>query len=128
MSGALSVVSIEADTGLTRLTVANHSPEWWAPSGERATCLLAEWIDADGDLRHQHLMQPLTGPIGPKNSAEITLRLDPDGTEGQGSLRLHLYQAGVGVMTGSGRAPTLSLPCSQDAFLRMVATVPRAGG
>lgn len=128
MSGALSVVSVEAGTGLTRLNVANHSPEWWATSGERATCLLAEWIDADGDLRHQHLMQPLTGPVGPQNSVEITLRLDPQGTEGQGSLRLHLYQAGVGVMTGSGRAPTLSLSCSQDAFLRMVATVPRAGG
>ena len=47
--------------------------------------------------------------------------------DGQGVLRLHLYQAGVGVMTGSGRAPTLSLPCSEAAFQRMVSSVPGVG-
>ncbi|MGJ8605974.1 MAG: glycosyltransferase [Marivita sp.] len=127
MSGALRVTSTEAQTGLTRLRVENHSPAWWASSGAAATCLLAEWIDGQGILRHQHLMQPLTGPVGPQDSTDIALRLDPVGTQDQGILRLHLYQAGVGVMTGSGRAPTLSLPCSQEAFLRMVKTVPLMG-
>lgn len=127
MSGALRLRDTEARTGLTRITVENHSPAWWPTSGDRATCLLAEWIDPEGDLRHQHLMQPLTGPVGPRNSAEIALRLDPESTGDQGTLRLHLYQAGVGVMTGSGRAPTLSLPCSQAAFLHMVKSVPLVG-
>jgi hypothetical protein len=127
MSGALRVTDTETQTGLTRITVENHSPAWWSLSGDRATCLLAEWIDPEGDLRHQHLMQPLTGPVGPQSATEIALRLDPQNTEGQGVLRLHLYQAGVGVMTGSGRARTLSLPCSESAFLHMVRSVPLPG-
>ncbi|MFP7675705.1 glycosyltransferase [Marivita sp. S0852] len=127
MSGALTHTATESQTGLTRITVENHSPAWWSVAGDVATCLLAEWVDGQGDLRHQHLMQPITAPIGPHSHAEIALRLDPEGTEGQGILRLHLYQAGVGVMTGSGRAPTLSLPCSESAFLHMVKTVPGVG-
>ena len=127
MSGAMTLSSTEAETGLTRIRIENHSPAWWSVTGDVATCLLAEWVDTDGDLRHQHLMQPITAPIGPHNHGEIALRLDPEGMDGQGVLRLHLYQAGVGVMTGSGRAPTLSLPCSEAAFQRMVSSVPGVG-
>ncbi len=127
MSGALSVASVEATTGLTRITVQNGSPQWWAVAGDHATCVLAEWIDGDGTLRHQHLMQPITAPIAPHTTGEIALRLDPEGTDAQGSLRLHLYQSGVGTMTGSGRAPTLTLPCSQEAFLRVVKSTPLPG-
>lgn len=128
MSGALSVASVEGATGLTRITVENRSAQWWAVAGDHATCVLAEWIDADGTLRHQHLMQPITAPIAPHTTGEIALRLDPEGTDGQGTLRLHLYQSGVGTMTGSGRAPTLTLPCSQEAFLRVVKSTPLPGG
>jgi len=127
MAGALSVASVEDSTGLTRIALHNRSSQWWAVAGDHATCILAEWIDADGCLRHQHLMQPITAPIAPGTSGEITMRLDPTGTDGQGSLRLHLYQAGVGSMTGSGRAPTLTMPCSQDAFLRVVRSTPLPG-
>lgn len=128
MSGAMRVTSTEADTGLTRIAIQNTSPAWWAVSGTHATSLLAEWIDPAGDLRHQHVMQPLTAPIGPGETGTIALRLDhPTGTDGQGTLRLHLYQDGGGVMTGSGRAPSLSLPCSQDAFLRVVTSTPVPG-
>jgi glycosyltransferase involved in cell wall biosynthesis/SAM-dependent methyltransferase len=127
MSGALSVTSFEAATGLTRITLENRSGQWWAVSGDVATCILAEWIDPDGDLRHQHLMQPITAPIAPGTRGEIALRLDPEDTVPQGTLRLHLYQAGVGTMTGSGRAPTLSIPCSQSAFLRVVKSTPLPG-
>jgi glycosyltransferase involved in cell wall biosynthesis/SAM-dependent methyltransferase len=127
MSGALSVASVEGATGLTRIAVHNRSPQWWAVAGYHATCILAEWIDADGTLRHQHLMQPITAPIAPGTRGEIALRLDPEGTDAQGSLRLHLYQSGVGTMTGSGRAPTLTLPCSQEAFLHVVKSTPLPG-
>lgn len=127
MTGTLSVASAEAATGLTRITVRNGSSQWWAVAGDHATCVLAEWIDPDGDLRHQHLMQPITAPIAPHATGEIALRLDPQGTENQGRLRLHLYQSGVGTMTGSGRAPTLTLPCSQEAFLRVVRSTPLPG-
>lgn len=127
MTGTLSVASVEGATGLTRIRVENGSSQWWAVAGDHATCVLAEWIDADGTLRHQHLMQPITAPIAPHTAGEIALRLDPEGTGGQGSLRLHLYQSGVGTMTGSGRAPTLTLPCSQEAFLRVVKSTPLPG-
>jgi glycosyltransferase involved in cell wall biosynthesis/SAM-dependent methyltransferase len=128
MAGALSVASVEDATGLTRIIVENRSSQWWAVAGDHATCVLAEWIDVDGTLRHQHLMQPITAPIAPHTAGEIALRLDPEGTDGQGRLRLHLYQSGVGTMTGSGRAPTLTLPCSRDAFLRIVRSTPLPGG
>ena len=127
MAGALSVASVEDITGLTRIAVHNRSSQWWAVSGDQATCVLAEWIDPEGNLHHQHLMQPITAPIAPGTSGEIALRLDAHGTEGQGALRLHLYQTGVGVMTGSGRAATLSLPCSRAAFLRVARATPVPG-
>ncbi|MFA8387905.1 MAG: glycosyltransferase [Pelagibaca sp.] len=127
MAGALSVASIEDATGLTRISATNRSTQWWSVSGDQAICILAEWIGTEGTLRHQHLMQPITTPVAPHTSGEIALRLDPAGTEDQGSLRLHLYQAGVGVMTGSGRAATLTLPCSQEAFLRIVHSTPLPG-
>lgn len=124
MAGELSVAFVEKATGLTRIKVNNQSSQWWAVTGKYATCILAEWIDIQGMLRHQHLMQPITAPIAPGAIEEIVLRLDPQGAEPQGSLRLHLYQSGVGAMTGSGRAPTLTLPCSQQAFLRVVKSTP----
>ncbi|SHI06831.1 glycosyltransferase [Marivita hallyeonensis] len=127
MTGTLSVASVESATGLTRITVQNGSNQWWSVGGDHATCILAEWIDGAGDLRHQHLMQPITAPIAPHSAGEIALRLDPEGIQDQGTLRLHLYQSGVGTMTGSGRAPTLTLPCSQDAFLRVVKSTPLPG-
>jgi len=129
MTGAFHVLSHERATGLVRLGLENRSAAWWTTDGDLATCLLAEWVDLEGDLRHQHLMQPLTAPVGPKATGEITLRLDSDveAGEAQGTLRLHLYQAGVGVMTGSGRAPACTLPCSEAAFLRLVRSVPLPG-
>jgi hypothetical protein len=124
MSGSMRLTSTESKTGLTHISVANRSRSWWTVSGKLATCLLAEWIDPKGDLRHQHLFQPLTSHLGPQSSAEIKLRLDPEGQSDQGTLRLHLYQAGVGVMTGSGRSSVLSLPCSEKAFLHLAKTMP----
>lgn len=127
MSGAMHLLSREDATGLTRLGLENHSSSWWPVAGQGGTCLLAEWVDAAGDLRHQHLFQPLTAPVGPGQTQEISLRLDAETAEGQGRLRLHLYQIGVGVMTGTGRAPTLTLSCSEAGFLHLVKTLPRPG-
>ena len=128
MSGAIVPTDREAATGLTRLQLVNLSPAWWPVQGHAGTCLLAEWVDPDGDLRHQHLFQPLSASVGPGEAREITLRLDADGVTGQGRLRLHLYQMGVGVMTGSGRAPTWDTPCSEAMFLHLVRSMPQAGG
>ncbi len=127
MSGAITQMDREAATGLVRLGLENRSPAWWPVQGHAGTCLLAEWVDPDGDLRHQHLFQPLTASVAPAETREITLRLDADGVADQGLLRLHLYQMGVGVMTGSGRAPTWDIPCSEAAFLTLVRSMPQPG-
>ncbi|MFC6589799.1 glycosyltransferase [Sulfitobacter pacificus] len=128
MHGNLSVTGREEATGLTRLSVTNTSPSYWPTAGECATCMLTEWINEAGELRHQHLMQPLNGPLAPSESSQITLRLDPASETAAGSLRLHLYQSGVGVFSGRGRAAPLTLPCSEAAFLRMVDTTPLPQG
>jgi glycosyltransferase involved in cell wall biosynthesis/SAM-dependent methyltransferase len=127
MAGTLNVASIEEATGKIHITVNNHSTQWWTVAGDYATCILAEWIDEHGMLHHQQVMQPITAPIAPGTSGDIVLRLDPQNTEVKGRLRLHLYQSGVGTMTGSGRAPTLELPCSLEAFLRVVKSSPQPG-
>ena len=123
MHGGLSVAVQNAATGLVKLKAQNSSASFWPVAGDRATCILAEWVNGEGILRHQHLMQPLTSPIAPGDSGQITLRLDEGQTDG-GKLRLHLYQSGVGVFTGRGRAAPLELPCSEAAFLRMVKNTP----
>ena len=128
MHGQLSIAEQEEATGLTRLAVQNTSPSPWPIAGDRATCMLAEWVDGAGDLRHQHLMQPLNAPLAPGETGQITLRLDPADTPDQGRLRLHLYQSGVGVFSGRGRAMPLTLPCSEAAFLRLVDTTPLPQG
>jgi glycosyltransferase involved in cell wall biosynthesis/SAM-dependent methyltransferase len=127
MNGSIALLSTEAQTGLTKLGLTNRSGAWWPVSGQAGTCLLAEWVDPDGDLRHQHLFQPLAASVAPGETREVSLRLDAEGTADQGRLRLHLYQIGVGVMTGSGRAPTCTLPCSEGAFLHLVRSLPRPG-
>jgi len=125
MHGALSVAATEAETGLVTLEVANTSQSAWPVAGDRATCLLAEWVDGNGDLRHQHLMQPLVTPLAPGESGQIQLML---AGEGPGTLRLHLYQQGVGVFSGRGRAAPLTLPCAKEAFLKLVETTPLPQG
>ncbi len=125
MHGALSVTEQEA-SGLTRIAVQNTSGATWPTAGDRATCMLAEWVDGAGELRHQHLMQPFTTPLGPGETGELRLSLGKEGTPG--TLRLHLYQSGVGVFSGRGRAMPLTLPCTAAAFLHMVETTPLPQG
>lgn len=129
MSAAFHPGPREAQTGLISLGLENRSGQWWPVQGERATCLLAEWIDPEGVLVHQILIQPLSAPVGPGETRAIPLRLDPgEGAEGQGQLRLHCYQSGVGVFSGSGRADPVILPCSRAAFQHLARTAPKPGG
>lgn len=125
MGAVMQLISRENATGLIRIGVENRSRTTWPVAGPGGTCILAEWMDAEGDLRHQHLFQPLTAPLEPGAVQTISLRLNAGHAEGSGELRLHLYQIGVGVMTGSGRAPTLSMPCTEAGFLHLVKTMPR---
>lgn len=124
----MQLISRENATGLIRIGVENRSRTTWPVAGPGGTCIMAEWMDAEGDLRHQHLFQPLTAPLEPGAVQTISLRLNAGHAEGSGELRLHLYQIGVGVMTGSGRAPTLSMPCTEAGFLHLVKTMPRPEG
>ncbi|MFC6640144.1 glycosyltransferase [Sulfitobacter sediminilitoris] len=83
MMGEMSVTDCEAATGLTRIAVKNKSAATWPTAGDRATCVLAEWVDGVGYLRHQHIMQPLSTPLAPGEIGEMRLTLD---AKGQGSL------------------------------------------
>lgn len=126
MSGTLRVTEHEAQTGLVRVQVTNQSPSWWPKTQGYATCLLAEWIDPDGVLRHTNAFLPLNDALGPGASQSVGFRLDPeadteaDHTTTRGTLRLDLFQTGVGRFTGTGRANSITLPCSEAAFIKLV--------
>ena len=123
MSGALRVASHEEQTGLVRVEATNGSRRWWPVRDRHATCLLAEWTDPDGILRHTNILLPLEDALGPGDSQTVTLRLDATGTdttEPRGTLWLELFQTGVGRLSGTGRANSITLPCSEDAFVRLV--------
>lgn len=128
MAGQLTPGAIEADTGLVNLEITNRSDDGWPLAGKGGTCLLAEWIDPDGALRFQHLFQPLPSPLRPDESVTVALRLEPAAKSETGTLRLHLYQIDVGVMSGSGRAAPCALPCSKEAFLALVKHFPSPSG
>lgn len=123
MSGALRVASHEERTGLVRVEVTNSSRRWWPVRERHATCLLAEWADPDGILRHTNILLPMEDALGPGDSHTVTLRLDAAGTgktKPRGTLWLELFQKGVGRLSGTGRANGITLPCSEDAFVRLV--------
>ncbi len=126
MSGALHVTEHEVQTGLVRIRVTNQSPSWWPRTKGYATCLLTEWIDPDGVLRHTNTFLPLNDALGPGDSQTIGFRLDPcldaepEHTSTRGTLRLDLFQTGVGRFTGTGRANSITLPCSEEAFIKLV--------
>lgn len=121
MAGEIEVARLEAETGLYHLYIRNRSFASWPASGDGGTGLLAEWIDPTGILRHQHIYEALPAPVAAGQGTEIPLKLDAAAaTAPRGTLRLHLFQIGVGVMTGSGRADALTLPCSEQAFLALV--------
>jgi glycosyltransferase involved in cell wall biosynthesis/SAM-dependent methyltransferase len=122
MHAGIKLLEQEKATGLARIALQNRSTSWWPVTGQGATCLMAEWIEEGGDLRHRQLIQPLTTPVPPGETREISLRLDPQDEPAHGTLRLHFYQLGAWIFTGTGRAETLSLPCSEKAFLHLVKT------
>lgn len=120
MAGTLSHVETEADTGLVRVRAKNTSGAWWTYQDDRATLLLAQWINAEGVLRHVGVYLPLPKALGPGQETDLMLRLDAAGTEvAPGQLTLDLFQKGVGTLTGTGRANQIALPCSEEAFLRL---------
>lgn len=126
MAGAFHVGPREVETGLISVGLENRSPLWWHVKGHGATCLLAEWIDPDGVLIHQLVIQPIAAPVGPGDTHRISLRLDPGPEQtGQGLLRLHFYQIGSSVFSGTGRAAPVFLPCSRAAFHSLARTMPQ---
>ena len=126
MTGDLKVLDHESRTGLVRLQVTNQSPSWWPVEDGYATCLLAQWIDSENVLRHANSFISLSDALAPGESQIITIRLDAapgakhDSVKSPGTLHLELFQKGVGCLSGTGRANSISLPCSEDAFVRLV--------
>lgn len=124
MAGDLRPSPRVPESGEQSFEVCNRSAGTWHRTGPRATCLQAEWLDPEGVLRHQVLLQPFTEPLVPGESCTFSLKLGPE-EQGQGRLRLHLYQTGVGSFSGTGRSAPVTLPCSRAAFLELVRTQPK---
>lgn len=126
MAAAFHAGTRDAQTGVLTLTLENRSTGIWKTSGAQSTCLLAEWIDPEGVLIHQMLIQPLTTPLAPGDRAKVPLTLDKGAADtDQGQLRLHFYQTGVGVFSGTGRAAAITLPCSRSAFHHLARNMPK---
>lgn len=123
MAGSFHLGSEDPNTGDLQLGVENQSNGTWRTKGTKATCLLAEWIDPEGNLIHQILLQPFREPLRRGERAEVSVNLGQQG-EPRGTLRLHFHQIGVGVFSGAGRAAPIDLPCSREAFLKLVRTWP----
>jgi glycosyltransferase involved in cell wall biosynthesis/SAM-dependent methyltransferase len=120
LSGQISVTTDEIATGLTQITAANTSTGWWPASGDKATALLAEWINGEGYLVHTNVVVPLSEAVAPGAQTTFSFRRDAGGTAPDaGMLKLQLFQTGVGAFTGTGRANQLMLPCSEAAFLAL---------
>jgi glycosyltransferase involved in cell wall biosynthesis/SAM-dependent methyltransferase len=121
LSGSLEIDAQERDTGLTRLKITNTASSWWSCNGDQATALLAEWIDEQNYLVHTNVTLPLSEPVAPGASTTFSFRSDAanEMNAREGSLKLHLFQTGVGSFTGAGRANALTVPCTEAAFLRL---------
>jgi hypothetical protein len=120
MEAEITAQKLDDVTGLTKVIVRNTSPALWHSTGTQATTLLAEWSDGDGTYKG-HVVLTLDAPVPAKHSGTITLRLDGADVSPKGELRLHVNQRDVGVFSGTGRSNVLSLPCSQEAYARLVA-------
>jgi hypothetical protein len=117
LSGELVLTKDETGTGLTQITAQNTSSVWWPASGHQATALLAEWINAEDYLVHTNVILPLNEAVAPGEATTLNFRREVGDSAGAGTLKLQLFQTGVGAFTGTGRANTLMLPCSEAAFL-----------
>ncbi|NUH65551.1 glycosyltransferase [Sulfitobacter sp. S0837] len=119
LSGKLALTKEEPMTGLTQVTAQNTSAGWWPASGNQATALLAEWINDEGYLVHTNVILPLAEAVAPGQDTTFSFRRDQNEMNQGGTLRLQLFQTGVGAFTGTGRANLLTLPCSEAAFLAL---------
>ncbi len=120
MAGALALVDGPDPEHGAEIALTNLSRAWWTVEGPRRTILLAEWIDAGGTYHDYLLLDGPVEPVAPGATVHVTLAIDGASAPGaHGHVRLHLYQEGVGSFTGTGRAASLELPCTREAFLRL---------
>lgn len=120
LSGQMTITTDETDTGLTQITAHNTSSGWWPASGDKATALLAEWINGEDYLVHTNVILPLNEAIAPGEKTTFSFRRDVGGSAPDGGmLKLQFFQTGVGTFTGTGRANLLMMPCSEAAFLAL---------
>lgn len=119
LSGQLILAKDESDTGLIQIAAQNTSSVWWPVSGNQATALLAEWINAEDYLVHTNVILPLNEAVAPGEATTFSFRREVGDAVGGGTLKLQLFQTSVGAFTGTGRANMLMLPCSEAAFLAL---------
>ena len=125
LSGGLQLLERDTRTGAARIAVENRSSVLWNACGDDSVSFYLEWFDERGARVHGDGCVHLDGPLGPGETVEITLPLDPGPTAGSsGILQIDLYQTGAGRMTAAGRANALRLPCSEAAFLRLAGAEP----
>ncbi len=120
MSGQLSVAAVDSATGLWQITVRNNSPVTWACHGDQSTCLFAEWKNPEGHIEHPFILVPLPTVLKSNAETSIKLRIEPNCDQEAGILRLGLFQRGIDKLTPTKRANEVELPCSHDAFVRLI--------
>lgn len=120
----ISVRNLDDVSGLIQVVVKNTSKVMWSSFGSQATTILAEWSNGDGEYKGSVVLA-LDAPVPVNQSGTITVRLDGSDIQPTGKLRLHVHQRDIGVFTGTGRSNVVSLPCSEEAYARVVA---RSGG
>lgn len=98
------------------LAVTNLARSAWAVEGPFAMQLCLDWQDARGRLVHLAAPRMLPGPVTPGETAYVPLAVDG----GPGRLTVGLFEAGAGRLAGTGRANTVTLACSEAAFLALV--------
>ncbi|MEO0622948.1 MAG: glycosyltransferase [Pseudomonadota bacterium] len=113
-AGRISVLGRDGDR--VTLGIQNTSRSDWVAEGSFPVSLCLDWQDAGGRLVHQGAQHALLGAIAAGETSRIDLSVPP----GDGLLTIGLFEGGAGRLTGTGRANTVTLRCSEAGFLALV--------
>ena len=104
---------------MVTVTIQNRSPVYWPDTIGEALQLEACWIDDMGRTQSRAALTPTPGGVTPQGTTSLELRLGPEPTRYEGTVRLRLVSRGLGLEL-TGRCNVIALPLARsdfDAFL-----------